>query len=55
VLSTAGGGILRDILLTRTPEVLLPGAPRVLSLIGGLVAVILHEVGAVQAWLCGCP
>jgi uncharacterized membrane protein YeiH len=56
VLSTTGGGILRDVMMSRTPVILLPGAPyAVLSLIGGLIAVALHEAGATQSWLWWIP
>jgi uncharacterized membrane protein YeiH len=56
ILTTAGGGILLDVFLTRTPETFLPGAPyAVLSLIGGIMVVILDEVNASDEWLWWVP
>jgi uncharacterized membrane protein YeiH len=56
ILTTAGGGILLDVFLTRTPETFLPGAPyAVLSLIGGIMVVILDELNASDEWLWWAP
>jgi uncharacterized membrane protein YeiH len=56
VLSTAGGGILRDVLLGQRANILLPGAPyALLSLIGGLIAVILDLTDTSHAWLWWLP
>jgi hypothetical protein len=43
-------------MLARTPEALLPGAPyAVLSVVGGIRVVILHETGTSEEWLWWIP
>jgi uncharacterized membrane protein YeiH len=56
VLSAVGGGMLRDVLLARTPEALLPGAPyAILSIIGALLVVMVEETGTSNEWLWWLP
>jgi uncharacterized membrane protein YeiH len=56
ILTAAGGGILLDVLLSRTPTAFLPGAPyAVLSLIGGIMVVILDKLDASEEWLWWIP
>jgi uncharacterized membrane protein YeiH len=56
ILTAAGGGILLDVLLTRTPSAFLPGAPyALLSLIGGILVVLLDEFDASEEWLWWLP
>jgi hypothetical protein len=48
--------MLRDVLLARTPEALLPGAPyAILSIIGGVLVVLVDEVGTSDEWLWWLP
>jgi uncharacterized membrane protein YeiH len=56
VLTAAGGGILLDVFLTRTPTAFLPGAPyALLSLLGGIMVVTLDELGASEEWMWWLP
>jgi uncharacterized membrane protein YeiH len=56
VVTAAGGGLLRDVLLAQTPQILLPGTPyAVLSGIGALMVVILDQFYAAEAWLYWLP
>jgi hypothetical protein len=56
VITATGGGMIRDILLTRTPSALLPGAPyALLALVGGIMAVILDATGTNKEWLWWMP
>jgi uncharacterized membrane protein YeiH len=53
ILTAAGGGMLLDIFLTRTPTAFLPGAPyALLSLVGGIMVVLLDEfdISNIYAW-----
>ncbi len=56
IITAAGGGILLDILLTRTPTAFQPGAPyALLSLIGGIMVVMLDELDISEEWLWWLP
>jgi uncharacterized membrane protein YeiH len=56
ILTAAGGGILLDVLLTRTPTAFMPGAPyAMLSLVGGLMVVALDEINASEEWMWWLP
>lgn len=56
ILTAAGGGILLDILLTRTPTAFLPGAPyALLSLVGGVMVVCLDALDANEEWMWWLP
>jgi uncharacterized membrane protein YeiH len=56
IITAAGGGILLDVLLTRTPTAFLPGAPyALLSLVGGIMVVLLDEFSANEEWMWWFP
>ncbi len=56
IITAAGGGILLDVLLTRTPTAFLPGAPyALLSLLGGIMVVILDALDINEKWLWWMP
>jgi uncharacterized membrane protein YeiH len=56
VITAAGGGILLDVLLTRTPTAFQPGAPyALLSILGGLMVVCLDELDINEEWLWWMP
>jgi uncharacterized membrane protein YeiH len=56
VITAAGGGILLDVLLTRTPTAFQPGAPyALLSIVGGLLVVCLDELDINEEWLWWMP
>ena len=56
IVTAAGGGILLDVLLTRTPTAFLPGAPyALLSLLGGTMVVCLDALGINEEWLWWMP
>jgi uncharacterized membrane protein YeiH len=56
VLSAVGGGMLRDVLLVRTPEALLPGAPyAILSIVGAVLVVVVDQVGTSQEFFWWLP
>jgi uncharacterized membrane protein YeiH len=56
VITATGGGLLRDVLLTSTPSILLPGAPyAVLALIGGILVLVLDAIGTSEEWLWWAP
>jgi uncharacterized membrane protein YeiH len=56
VISAVGGGMLRDVLLARTPEALLPGAPyAILSIVGAVLVVLVNEIGTEDEWLWWLP
>jgi uncharacterized membrane protein YeiH len=56
VITAAGGGILLDVLLTRTPTAFQPGAPyALLSILGGLMVVALDELDINEEWLWWMP
>jgi uncharacterized membrane protein YeiH len=56
VITAAGGGIMLDMFLTRTPSAFLPGAPyALLSIIGGIMVVVLDELDVNEEWLWWLP
>ena len=56
IITAAGGGILLDVLLTRTPTAFLPGAPyALLSLLGGIMVVCLDALDINEEWLWWLP
>lgn len=56
VVTAVGGGMLRDILLARTPEALLPGAPyAILSIVGGVLVVLVEQTGTSNEWFWWLP
>jgi uncharacterized membrane protein YeiH len=56
IITAAGGGMLLDVLLTRTPTAFLPGAPyALLSLLGGLLVILLDELDINEEWLWWMP
>ena len=56
VITAAGGGILLDVLLTRTPSAFQPGAPyALLSIVGGLMVVCLDAFDINEEWLWWIP
>jgi uncharacterized membrane protein YeiH len=56
IITAAGGGILLDVLLTRTPTAFLPGAPyALLSLLGGLMVICLDQLKINEEWLWWLP
>jgi uncharacterized membrane protein YeiH len=56
VITAAGGGMLLDVLLTRTPSAFLPGAPyALLSILGGIMVVCLDKLDVNEEWLWWVP
>jgi uncharacterized membrane protein YeiH len=56
IITAAGGGILLDVLLTRTPSAFQPGAPyALLSLLGGIMVVTLDALDINEKWLWWMP
>jgi uncharacterized membrane protein YeiH len=56
IITAAGGGILLDVLLTRTPTAFLPGAPyALLSLLGGIMVVTFDALDINEEWLWWLP